>query len=142
MEQIPLLINSLSEALHNAGSRCGGYKALCCAICPEHKEDPEEAQKVVARKLSKSCNEVFSDLDMDRAIRHETKHGSHILKWFKDDLHGYEPSVPKPAKSALISALERQSRLSSELAEVYAEIEILQSDGEAETVSRLRRLNT
>lgn len=127
MEQTPLFITSLEAALHAVGSRTGGYKKLCCAICPEHANDPDEAQKKVSRKLNKKAKEVFSDADMDAAIQYGKAHDCHFLKWWKDDMHGYKNSDPVDGKSELLKIKERQAALATEQVELQARADQLSS---------------
>ena len=127
MSQKHPVIKSIEEALHYVGSQTGGYKRLCCAICPELADEPDEAQRKVARKLSKTAKEVWSDKDTDVAIEWGRKHDCHVLKWWKDEIQNYERSTPKHAKSELVILLEDRARLTTELAENHAREEEINS---------------
>ena len=126
-ENTPTLKN-LAEALHYLGSQTGGYKKLCCAICLEHADDPDEAQKKVARKLSKKSADVFSNKDMNRAIAWGHDRDCHILKWWQDDLQSYARSAPIYKKSELVKQMDRYADLTRQAAECQARVEELQAE--------------
>ena len=123
-DQLPLVVESLAEALAALGARAGGWKALACAIRPEMSDDPERAGRWLSDALNPDRREVLHVEHLIAALRVGRRVDCHVLKHWIDQETGYQKSAPARSRPRRVILAERLQELTAELRRVSEELEV------------------
>lgn len=109
-QQLPLVVETKTEALHALAAQVGGWKVLAAAMKPELADDPEAAGRWLSDALNPDRREVLHDEHFFRALRLGVHAGSDVLMAWLCQYLGYQAPAPVEPKSDVQRAAEMVAR--------------------------------
>lgn len=136
--QLPLVIETLPEAVHALAMQTGGWKALACVMRAELADDPDTAGRWLSDALNPDRREVLHADHLRRALRYGRERGCHVLMlWLCDDL-SYQQPDPVAAKSPRQQLAEKMRRIADEFQATVVEVDRLEQLDAIHQVRELR----